>query len=319
MMIIKDKIIDTFSQSITAIRMSIRLKGDVDVRIDGKRKMVRYGDENDMRDYIRNHIHFCETAQNAEPILFSADQADVFLKIIERYNDPLDFRLPFSNVFLQFSRPVKTQYQKRSDDDFDRGSLVALALAQTSHDRHQVNEWIRKDRIEGKTNGLVYPEGDDEVLINHMCFLYEDWGTEYFNWASGASAKLSSDDYARTQAVARWRNLAIACIGYINCENVYLEKQGEVPEAVNRKREAKGKSRLEPYYVCRIKGVQYEANGQVGGGNAHSIRYDVRGHFRRLQTDKTLWVRPHQRGLANELYIPKVYKVDKGSKPGFAA
>ena len=99
-------------------------------------------------------------------------------------------------------------------------------------------------------------------------------------------------------------------------KNVYLEKQGEVPEAVNRKREAKGKSRLEPYYVCRIKGVQYDSHA-TGEGAKHGIRYDVRGHFRRLDTGKTIWVRSHQRGLANELYVPKVYKVEKGSKPAF--
>ena len=70
--------------------------------------------------------------------------------------------------------------------------------------------------------------------------------------------------------------------------------------------------RLEPYYVCRIRGVQYDSAGNPAGeGSKHGIRYDVRGHFRRMTNGKTTWVRAHQRGLANELYIPKTYVVDK--------
>jgi hypothetical protein len=52
------------------------------------------------------------------------------------------------------------------------------------------------------------------------------------------------------------RNLAIACIACINCENI------------------------------------------------------VRAHFRRLPNGKLTWVRAHQRGLAYELYVPSVRKVE---------
>ena len=64
--------------------------------------------------------------------------------------------------------------------------------------------------------------------------------------------------------------------------------------------------------MCRIRGVQYDSEGyEKGAGVKHGIRYDVRGHFRRLETGKTIWVRPHQRGLQNELYVPKTYVVAK--------
>jgi len=56
--------------------------------------------------------------------------------------------------------------------------------------------------------------------------------------------------------------------------------------------------------------VQYAPGDSRGQGSRHAIRYDVRGHFRRLAGGKTTWVRAHQRGLSNELYVPKVYKAD---------
>lgn len=311
--IIRDKFIVKFTKVVNALTMALDKKQNVKAKIDGEWLMVPYtGDEKDMRGTILDHYYFAEIATQAIPILFSADQADVFSAISRAYQDSLDFRLPFEKVFLQFSRPIKTHYEKRSSNDYDRGSLLAIAVKQTQHKREEVDEWIRKDRAEGRKS-LDFPADGDAVFINHMSLLYEDFGTESFNWASGANLNFSFLDDVRADAMLHWRNVVIACIGYINCENIYLEKQGEVPEAVNRKREKKGKSRLEPYYVCRIRGVQYDS-AATGEGSKHGIRYDVRGHFRRLPTGKTIWVRPHQRGLTNELYIPKVYQVDKGVK-----
>jgi hypothetical protein len=308
-MIIRDKFINKFSKVITALRLAVDRKQDVKAKIDDEWYMVPYtGDDTDMNGIILDHYQFVKVAKQAQVVLFSAEQADVFSAISESYQDDIDFRLPFDNVFLQFLRPIKFYYEKRSTNDYDRGSLLAVAVRQTKHNRSEVKEWIEKDTEEGKLS-IDLPDDGDDIFINQLCFLYEDWGTENLKWASGANLKFSFSDDTRSNAMLHWKNLVIACIQYINCENIYLEKVGEVSESLNRKREKKGKSRLEPYYICRIRGINYDSD-PTGEGSKHGIRYDVRGHFRRYDSGKTVWVRPHQRGLSNELYIPKQYKVD---------
>lgn len=106
------------------------------------------------------------------------------------------------------------------------------------------------------------------------------------------------------------RLLACAMVAYINCENVTIERQVQASEAVNRKRLAKGKKPLEPFYITRIRGVRYEANEGEQVGRHVGFRFDVRGHFRRLDDGRTVWVKPHQRGVHHELYKPKVYEVE---------
>jgi hypothetical protein len=105
------------------------------------------------------------------------------------------------------------------------------------------------------------------------------------------------------------KNLAIACIGYINCRNIRLVQKGNTDISANRKRAKKGKRILEPYYVCEIQGVRYDSVGRETGRHV-SFRFDVRGFYRRLRSGQTVWVRPHQRGLAHDRYLPKDYKVD---------
>lgn len=316
-MIIKDKFVEKFTKVTLAIRKAVDSRKDVKAKIDGEWYYFPFSDPDEMMGHARQHITFCRIARDAKPILFSSEQAAVFSDIAQVYRDGLDFRLPFENIFIQFSQPIHTPYQKRSDNDFDRGCLLAVAVEQRVFTKEQMEEFEKKDKDNGGTT-IDYPKDSNEIYVNTISLLYGDGGTEFVRWASGRDVSFLFSDEVRINAMLHWKNVIIACVGYINCENIYLEKQGEVSEAVNRKREAKGKSRLEPYYVCRIKGVQHESH-ETGTGAKHGIRYDVRGHFRRLETGKTIWVRPHQRGLQNELYVPKVYKVEKGSKPQWKA
>ncbi len=238
--------------------------------------------------------------EKAQVVIFPARQASVFLDVIGKIDFNLDYILPFSNTLLQFDEPLTIDLADH-DHDIVQKELGAILLGQD------------RDEYRGTTNLCFLIESD---LCNfRQCF----WGD--FDDDLLPSHPLP-DDPKNTPAIVErmtmidMKNLAIACIGYINCENVYLHKEGEVSEAINAKRERKGKSRLEPYYVCRIRGVQYDSEGyEKGAGVKHGIRYDVRGHFRRLETGKTIWVRPHQRGLQNELYVPKTYVVVKEPHP----
>lgn len=309
--IIKQRLFDWYVDAVAGMLAAIEKRQSVKARVGGGIAYIPY--DEGLPAQIEQYRAFCVIAQNAQSVLFSSAQAEVFSRLDQPYSDSLDFRLPFSNLFLQFDKPIHTEYTKRFPRDFDRGSLLAVAIRQECHTREELKKQMAIDSLYGRKS-LALPDEGDEIFINMLSLVYEDMGTEHIRWASGGEQQFSFDDKTRVDAVLHWENVVIACIGYINCENVFLEKAFTVPEAVNRKREAKGKSRLEPYYVCRIKGVQHDSHAG-GEGSKHGIRYDVRGHFRRLDTGKTIWVRPHQRGLQNELYIPKVYKVEKGSKP----
>lgn len=248
----------------------------------------------------------------AQTILFSSEQAQVFLGISKTYGDVLDYRLPFENVFIQLTSPVAFEF-----DDSILLNLEYVALAQHVIDNEVLKEGnlVFFANVEGEDRALEF-DTDESLFVNVAYFVTRREAGRRpvifkIMWYAGAYNSLLEDG----PGASIFKPLAIACIGYINCENIYLHKEGEVPDKVNRKREREGKKILEPYYVCRIRGVQYDSNGEpIGEGTHHGFRYDVRGHFRKLTNGKTTWVRPHQRGLQNELYIPKTYVVEKGAK-----
>lgn len=231
--------------------------------------------------------------QDSQIIVFDTEQVKVFWDLIRvgKFLPTLDYRLPFPKVCIYFSEPIILQ----------EADYFGLEIG------HQAVFLTQESLLEGIQL---------KDVVNRIAILHREYDPVFVEWFGNLPEVYEvvppwSADIDKLGAM--YRSLAAACVEYINCENIYLEKQGEVPEAVNSKREKKGKSRLEPYYVCRIRGVQYDSTA-TGEGSKHGIRYDVRGHFRRLTTGKTTWVRPHQRGLTNELYIPKVYQVDKGVK-----
>lgn len=252
--------------------------------------------------------------RDGKVVLFAKEQSEVFMGVSQGYADSLDYRLPFPHVMIQFSEPVDVMLGNESD------SLVAVLLAQHELTEDGFYEARRTLELKRKfyKSKLKMPESYEDGLVGNVAIgVFADLNIRKLSWISGKHVRFlqSHEDAAIEESWAKIRNLAIACIGYINCENIYLHKEGEVPDAVNRKRAKQGKKILEPYYTCRIRGVQYDSNGEpTGEGTHHGFRYDVRGHFRKLTTGKTTWVRPHQRGLQNELYIPKTYVVEKGAK-----
>lgn len=230
--------------------------------------------------------------RESQTILFAREQAEVFRGMSNAYTDTLEYKLPFSRVFLQFSAPILASVEAHGPVE-----LCCMLLAQDAE----------SDEPDANVVNSVWAWFRDNVRQVMLMAV--------FGWDGKTQEKLLATSGATEGEYNHAKAFAIACIGYINCENIYLEQEGVVSDAVNRKREKQGKKILEPYYVCRIRGVQYDSNGEpTGEGTHHGFRYDVRGHFRKLSTGKTTWVRPHQRGLQHELYVPKTYVVEKGAK-----
>lgn len=318
--IIKDKVFKYFAKFTLAFSEVLKYRRNIQAKVEGQWYVIPYSDRKELYAQMMDFSHISSIAKVGKSILFRSDQAQVFTSVHEKYFETLDYKLPFGSVFLQFDQPISIDYQKRHERDVDRSQLIALALYQEVFTRTQIEADVnQKDKRQrdfdvGELGIREFTFNEhDEAVFNRICFLYADWGIDSIAWQSGStSEELNTFDGVRFEAVSLWKNVAIACIGYINCENVYLQREGGADDATNQRRVSKGKSRLEPYYVCRIRGVQYDSAGNpTGEGAKHGIRYDVRGHFRRMADGKTTWVRPHQRGLANELYVPKTYVVDK--------
>lgn len=253
--------------------------------------------------------------RQAQTILFSTEQVEVFRDLPPAYADTLDYRLPFPFLFIQLSTPLVVDVPM--DGHLERSSILYFVLVQAELTEETLAEYKRlyADPMILTKPGEYLAAG----ILNNITVVYDDLRTTRFGWMAESQHEFLidyADDVNAFKSLIK--RLCIACVGYINCENVYLEKHDGATEVVNRKRAAKGKDRIEPYYVCRVRGVQ-SASHATGTGPKRSIRFDVRGHFRRLESGKTIWVRPHQRGLQNELYVPKVYEVEKGSKPAYGA
>jgi len=108
---------------------------------------------------------------------------------------------------------------------------------------------------------------------------------------------------------------------------VYMMAKGieiaVAPRTRAQRRREERKAFPKPWHVVRVepKLVQ-EGQPAEEPGTRHSYRYDVMGHLRfgrhKLAggdyRDTIEWVNPHQRGLANELYIPKTSKFVSGKE-----
>lgn len=249
---------------------------------------------NDHTDTIAT-LHMLE---DAKVVLFDSEQALALVPAIRCFADDLDFRLPFPSVMFQFSEPIpETDILVQEKEEPDR--ILALIVSQTENDVNNASVWFESTAV---NRAQWLNESVTPLRISPTAIEEEDTDLLIADNLTPAEIKIHNKEIIRL--------LACAMIAYINCENITLERQA-VDEKVNRKRTSRGKRTLEPYYVARVRGVRYDENALTErAGSKHSFRYDVRGHFRRLEDGRLTWVRAHQRGLAHELYIPKAYIVE---------
>ena len=104
-------------------------------------------------------------------------------------------------------------------------------------------------------------------------------------------------------------NFAVAFSLFINAENVIREEYKEKLKKGNYK------SLPRKPQFCFVKKEIVKHTSSKTGKFRHNVRYDVRGHFRHFNCGegrkerKIKWIEPHQRGLENEIYRPKIYKI----------
>jgi hypothetical protein len=115
-------------------------------------------------------------------------------------------------------------------------------------------------------------------------------------------------------------------LGYTMSKSVVISEQA-IPRSVRRRAERKGLPPPDPWHIVEVdpKLVRRSESGvvAVGGSNGkhrkHGYRYDVMGFMRigkHKLRDGTFrsgmeFVRPHQRGLKNDLYVPSTRSVSQ--------
>ncbi|NYZ78416.1 hypothetical protein H0N96_03375 [Candidatus Micrarchaeota archaeon] len=110
---------------------------------------------------------------------------------------------------------------------------------------------------------------------------------------------------------------AVNCINFLNATNV--EKIPYERETEDEKRESHFKQLPADYYLCKVnitKEVVEAAKRLTGHKANYRFEFDVRGHFRKLISDKfkikkgqRVWIKPYKKGSG--VYIPKTYVYEK--------
>lgn len=249
---------------------------------------------NDHTDTIAT-MHMLEDAQ---VIIFPAETALALVPAIRRFAEQLDFRLPFPSVMFQFSQPIaETDLLAQEKDEPDR--IQALIVSQTENGINNASVWFESTAVNRAqwANESVTP-----LRISPTAIETEDGDLLVMDNLTPAEVKIRNKEIIRL--------LAVAMVAYINCDNITLERQA-VDERINRKRQAKGKRPLLPYYTCAIRGVRYEPGESEKTSRRVGLMFIVRGHFRKLESGRTIWVHAHYRGVEHGIDSakPKAYEV----------
>lgn len=220
--------------------------------------------------------------------------------------------LPFPHTFFQFGDTVPFLDEDEVPDKNEAVAELGMVgiLVGCSH----VNPLTCKE--DGQLYGKI-EEGDYQILLvaiplGNIPYIV----SHHFSKDAVHKKTFIAKSVPSPRIAYRIDMVASMLSSYLNRKNVVLEAQGGAPEKVNRKRERQGKKTLEPYYICKIVKVQPSETHATGEGSEHGHRYDVRGHDRHYKSGKVVRIRPHQRGLKHDTYIPKTYVVEKERENG---
>lgn len=250
-------------------------------------QLAAYSDAVDF--YITGFI-----ARQAQTFIFDSRQIMAFLAAVDRQLAPGDYPAPFDCMIVQFTEPIPEseflaglRTSGRPNDAGDTVAGLIMAFPTDGASVANVVAWYASTSI----NRAAMPlNGDGSV-------------SQEFTVGHGGPP-----EYVRDKQ--RIANLGLLCLAYLNSPGIEVARV-ETPTAINKRRVKDGKKPLEDYYLCRVVHERTAGAGEGEPTGRHvTFRFDVRGHFRRLPDGRTVWIRPHQRGVEHELYRPKAYRVE---------
>lgn len=149
---------------------------------------------------------------------------------------------------------------------------------------------------------ITYPQLNN---CAHLCSLPQNTGETLFDHPicrSETGDKLPHKTCTHAKAMNRILSMIANCMQFIHAVNVETVYHPGRPAKYGKKNKKLKHRPLSPYYTLRLRADRYAPSGEASGGERKTHRrvshpYTVRGHFRRLQSGKVVWVRPHVRGL----------------------
>lgn len=250
-------------------------------------------------------------ARQGKTILFPSQQALALRPALAKFGESVDYRLPFPETIIQFDHPIPEHvfFEVERQETADPQTLALMASYWNEFGMPPTG-WQPSDGDAITTLLLHQKQDADGAWLNQAIAFYVSTAANRVAWSGTDLLWIDPTLDINANNKTMLRNLAMAIVAYIHCVNMQLVEHA-TPEKVNRKRAAKGKRILQPYYTVEVR-PEYQRTGEAGhagSGTKHGHRYDVRGHFRRLSDGRLTWIGAHQRGLANELYIPATRKV----------
>ena len=200
-------------------------------------------------------------------------------------------RLPFDRMYIEFTEGI--EYEDNLDDRHSLRAIYVEPLSRAGFTglptaRHFV------------TIISVLHDSDGVVVITAFDYDAQTGGT----WHTGGDERLLQD----------FGGLVFGLSVYMMSKSVRIVRHQPETRA-ERRRLAANRRIPQPWHVVRVEpriqdGTPIPEEIEI---RDHGYRYDVIGHLRfgrHKRADGTYshtieWVRPHQRGLRHELYVPK--------------
>lgn len=280
-------------------------------------------------------------------IVVDAKQAQQFMEIsgappVER------FHLPFDQMYIEFTTPIDVGEQEPGQDDVLVAILIngdvdlehnpglpdgAVRIDFITRARLGREDWASQTfvwhRLTGETLGhpakfmRAQAQGAPEYLDHGDISEYPPGTFDGIDVNKTWVAARTTDEWKRgwfERSTTDHGQFFAWLLTYMTAKGIVIVEEPMSRQV--RRANARMKHRPSPWHIVTVDPtlIRDEERGE-GTGRGHSYRYDVRGHLRfgrhpradGTYTERVEWVRPHQRGLANAVYIPKTYHYDDKS------
>ena len=279
--------------------------------------------------------------QETKRILFDSKQAAVFDEVNEAPPiDPKLLKTPFKQFYIEFTDPILLRYSEPGyHNEYARAMLYIPDVA-----RFDFNEERNLSISTGQLTVFLFSEDEEKIELTDRSFKVSlqtgsclllisnvlesvdpsevpaNWDHKKFMAAEMNIDSLPNRHIGWWEHVTQhYLDLFMWMLAYMMSKSIVIETEW-ISRQVRRYNERHNYI-PKPWHIVKLdpKIVHAFGNRKEEGIYRHQYRYDVVGHLRfqhqRIKDGhKTIieWIRPHQRGLANQLYIPKTYLVTHG-------
>jgi hypothetical protein len=269
-----------------------------------------------------SRIHAVLVHENTKRVLFDSRQASEFAKngIQMPASAAEKIQLPFDQFYLEFTEPITLALQEPGFNE----QAHALLIAALPHGNLQVTMFLQDKSPTGEEvfvdrSWFVNPEWK---AFSRATLMKEDPDPSIIPYADGNELIVAGEkpDYP-DRHIGWWERVIEHYTTLVQWIVVYMMAKSieivEEPLSRSARRRLERQSIPNPWHIVRVEPrFVKRTNGSTEDvGSSHGYRYDVMGHLRFKTNGTVEWVRPHQRGLQHELYIPKVSNFEGGKIP----